>query len=604
MALHLLDLASTSGAMGMVQTVKKMLALGLLASVIILFTPMSALAGAEEQQTDKTLQPQGLNFAGIYALRQMAPSLTGAGVKFAVICRSTTYINGEPQNDYRPNTEHHCFTNKQFIFHDQAKLPPSISPHSTAICSILFGNDPNAFNPQLGQFYYQGTTPAAKADIYEFWYFLTNNVFPHSPPDADIVTAGIGNQFEDWWTKGIESLVEHYGLIVVAGIGNGLNANDPLLYPGAAANVIGVGVINSVNTENLATSLAQFSLAYPEYSSFGPTADGRCKPDIVAPGNCLAAYDSEPNRYEPTGSWSSFSTPIVAGTIGLLVQKAKQDPNLSEAVSLQGGNCVIKSILLNSATKLPYWHKGRPEKDDDHQAPLDYIQGAGMLNAVNAYKHLIAGPNKPGNVLKTGWDNNILEKGKSVENIYKITLPEPTDKFITATVVWNKHYSSVYPFEPAPRKDTNLRLELWAVDTNSPNTGYLLDYSDSSIDNVEHLHCRADVNYTNYEIVVSYSDIDDQNQTGTKQQYGLAWNVSDEPTTENIFWYDLNADGVIDELDFTILANNWLTSVKPAEKSYLLGDINTDGAIDINDLQILLNHIDLQADWYEESKTK
>ncbi|GAI04430.1 unnamed protein product, partial [marine sediment metagenome] len=211
----------------------------------------------------------------------------------------------------RPSTEHNCLAEKQFSFNDQAELLAGISPHSTAICSILFGKDPNAFNPQLGQFYYQGAAPEAKADIYEFWHFLINNVFPGTPPDADIITASIGNQFEDWWTRGIESLVERYGLIVVAGIGNGSNVHDPLLYPGAAANVIGVGVVDSVNTENLAANLAHFSLAYPEHSSFGPTADGRCKPDIVAGGNCLAADSNEPDRYGPTGSWSSFSTPVV-----------------------------------------------------------------------------------------------------------------------------------------------------------------------------------------------------------------------------------------------------------------------------------------------------
>ncbi|GAH50662.1 unnamed protein product, partial [marine sediment metagenome] len=278
------------------------------------------------------------------------------------------------------------------------------------------------------------------------WHFLINNVFSNSPPDADVVTTSIGNQSEDWWTRGIESLAEQYGLIVVAGIGNGIDAQDPPLYPGASANVIGVGVVDSVNTANLATNLAHFALAYPEHSSFGPTADGRCKPDIVAPGNCLAADINAPNRYEPMGSWASFSTPIVAGAIGLLVQKAKQDPNLSLAVSPKGGNCVIKAILLNSAKKLPYWHKGRLEKDDDHKAPLDYIQGAGMLNAADAYKHLVAGLNKPGDVPTTGWDNNLPDKGKNPENVYRITITEPAEKFITATVVWNKHYNSVYPF--------------------------------------------------------------------------------------------------------------------------------------------------------------
>ncbi len=571
-----------------------------------LFAPVNAIAVAE------ALQPQGLNHAGIYALRQIAPGLTGASVKFAVISRSFTYIDGEPQNDYRPSIGHDCFKGKQLGFHDQAELLPGISPHSTAICSILLGEDPDAFNPHLGEFYYQGTAPEAQADIYEFWHFLINNVFPHSPPDADIVTASIGNPFEAWWTRGIESLAEHYGLIVVAGIGNGSDANAPPLYPGAAANAIGVGVVDAVNTENLATNLAHFALAYPEHSSFGPTADGRCKPDIVAPGNCLAADANESNRYEPTGSWSSFSTPIVAGTIGLLVQKAREDPDLSSTVSPDGGNCVIKAILLNSATKLPYWHKGRLQIDDDHQVPLDYIQGAGMVNAVGAYKHLIAGRNKPGYVSTTGWDNNRLQKSKNPQNIYKITLTQPADKFITATAVWNRHYNNAYPFEPMPEKDADLRLELWAVDSIDPANDYLLDYSDSSVDNVEHIYCRADANYTNYEIVVSTNDIRDPNPTDAAQRYGLAWNASpvrSKTATSNgvnagydsdsIFWYDLNADGIVNDLDFTILLTNLLNSTKSPE-SYLLGDINADGAIDIKDVEIFIKHKDDRADWHTE----
>jgi len=588
----------------MVQTARKTFVLSLMVSVAAMLAPVSTITGAEGAQTDKTLQPQGLNHAGIYALRQIDPGLTGAGVKFAVISRSITYIDGEPQNDYRPSIGHDCFKAKQLGFHDQTELPAGISPHSTAICSILLGENPDAFNLHLGEFYYQGTAPQAQADVYEFWHFLINNVFPHSPPDADILTASIGNQFEDWWTRGIESLAEHYGLIVVAGIGNGSNANDPPLYPGAAANAIGVGVVDSVNAENLATKLAHFALAYPEHSSFGPTADGRCKPDIVAPGNCLAADDNEPSSYEPTGNWSSFSTPIVAGTIGLLVQKAGEDPDLSSAVSPDGGNCVIKAILLNSATKLPYWHKGRLQIDDDHQVPLDYIQGAGMVNAVGAYEHLIAGRNKPGYVSTTGWDNNLLQKSKNPQNTYlwqsyKITLTQPADKFITATAVWNRHYNNAYPFEPMPEKDADLRLELWAVDPIDPANDYLLDYSDSSVDNVEHIYCRADANYTNYEIVLSYSDIGAPNPTDTAQRYGLAWNVSARYDSDSICWYDLNADGIVNDLDFTILITNLLNSTKSPE-SYLFGDINADGAIDMNDVEIFLNHKDDRADWHTE----
>ncbi len=592
---------------------KKILGLCLFACIAAMLAAGSAVAIAapvpSTVEGDETLQPQGLNYTGIYALRQLDPNLTGAGIKFAVICRSNTYIDGVPQNDYRPGIEHSCFKDKQLKFSDQGEPAAGTSPHSTAICSILLGEDPNASNPQLGQFHYQGAAPQAQADNYEFWYFLTNNIFPHSPPDADIVTAGFGTQFEDWWTRGIEAMAEHDGIIVVAGVGNGSDAFDPLLYPGAGSNVIGIGVVNSVNAENLAAKLANFSLPLPENSSIGPTADRRCKPDIVAPGNCLAADTNDPNNYEPTGNWSSFSTPIVAGTIGLLVQKAKEDPNLSSAVAKDGGNCVMKAILLNSAKKLPYWHKGKLQKDDDHETPLDYIQGAGVLNAVGAYKNLIAGQTKPGlsavasakaeDVPTLGWDNNELVRsslGEGGQNVYKITLAEPNEEFITATAVWNKHYDSNYPFEPMPAQDADLRLEIWAVDTNDPNNNYLLDYSDSKVDNVEHIYAQADANFTNYELVVSFSD-DDPNQTASAERYGLAWDVTKKQESNNILLYDLNADGIVNDLDLTILVDNVLTSVKSSE-NYLLGDINADGTIDKKDFKILLDHKDTTADWY------
>ena len=583
----------------MAQSRKKKISLCIMTCVAAMLAHAEILNAAPE----KIFQPQGLNATGVYALRQLDPNLTGTGIKFAVISRSITYINGEPQNDYRPSTESNCFTDKQIYFHDQANLPPGISHHTTAICSILLGEDPDAYNPQLGQFYYQGVTPQAKADVYEFWHFLTDNIFTGLPPDADIITASIGNQFEDWWTRGFESLAERYGLIIVAGIGNGFNANNPLLYPGAAANVIGVGVVDSVNTENLETNLANFCLAHPQHSSLGPTDDGRCKPDIVAPGNALAPDENEPNSYEPTGNWSSFSTPIVAGTLGLLIQKAKQDQNLSPAVSPQGGNCVMKALLLNSAKKLPYWHKGLLKTDDDHTAPLDYIQGAGMLDALGAYEHLTAGRNKPGDVPETGWDLNLL-KSESPENTYKITLSEPTDKFITATIAWNRHYQTEYPFEPMPEKNTNLRLELWAIDQQNPENDYLLDYSDSNSDNLEHIYCRADANYTDYEIAVLYSNIDDPNQPITNEHYGLAWNVTEKQDSNNIFLYDLNADGIVGEPDFKILLDNLLINSGKGPEGYLFGDINADGSIDVNDVETILNHKDQKATWLPQNTSE
>ena len=583
------------------QATKKTLLLSLVASLAILFSSANFAAGADDSEDNNILQPQGLEHTGVYALRQMDPNLTGAGVKYAVISRSYTYIDDEPQNDYRPDINHKCFQMSQFGFKDQGKLPAGISPHSTAICSILFGEDLDAFHPEIEQFYYEGAAPRAQADIFEFWHFVLNNVYTQIPPDADIITASFGSPFEHPWTRGIELLAESYGIVVVASIGNGTDAHSPVFYPGAGANIIGVGVVDSVNTEDLATNLANFALAYPEHSSTGPTSDGRCKPDIVAPGNCLVAVLNDPNSYEPTGNGSSFSTPIVAGAIGLLVQKARENPDLSPAVSPNGGNSVIKAILMNSATKLPYWHKGELQTDDDNVSPLDYVQGAGMLNAVSAYEHLIAGLSKPGDVPTIGWDLNLLDKIQTPQNSYEFRIDEPNDKFITATIVWNRHYNAEYPFEPAPEKNCNLRLELWAVDPGNPNKEYLRDYSDSKIDNVEHIHFATDAGYTNYKIIISFSDIENPKELALNQQYAISWNVQNRQKTDNILKYDINADGIVNQADFLIILDKLQNSTSD---SYLIGDINPKGVINVNDLAAVLDNYNRQADWLTKQEDK
>ncbi len=577
--------------------------------LVVICGPSVLGADVDALESEDLFHPQGLKHTGIYALRQIDLDLTGTGVKFGVICRSMTYIDNEPQNDYHPDIRHNCFKNSGLTPEQPDEILYGISPHSTAICSILFGEDPNAFHPEIGSFYYEGATPRAQGEIHELWNFVLNHVYTQEPLDVDILTASFGIEFEYPWTRGIELLAESYGTIVVASIGNGTDSHNPVLYPAAGANVIGVGVVDSVNTEDLVTNLAHFALAYPEHSSPGPTGNGRCKPDLVAPGNCLAAEENEPNRYEPTGNWSSYSTPIVAGAVGLLVQKAKEDPDLSLAISPDGGNCVIKAILMNSATKLPFWHKGWLTTDDDYSTPLDYVQGAGMLNAIGAFEHLIAGMYGPGDVPPTGWDLNLLDKANAAEQVYEFTIIDPARSYITATLVWNRHYNTTFPFEPVPEKDSNLRIELWAVDLVNHDNDKRLDYSDSLSDNVEHIHFAADPNYINYKIVLRFSDDENQETSAVSQRYGFAWNVREPEQTDNILWYDLNADGIVDDLDFSIILNN-LTESTQSNENYVLGDIKPDGApdgaINSEDVEALFQEIrnGRRADWYAKIENK
>ncbi len=184
---------------------------------------LTGSVAAAAESDGPALQPQALNWAGVYALRQIDPNLTGAGVRVGVICRSLTYVDGNPQNDYQPNVKHDCFRNAQLQFHDSRTLTPGESPHSTAVCSILFGDDPAGVMPNLDPFTYQGVVPAAEGHIYELIHFVAQNVHPQNAPKVDVATASFGQELEDWWTRGIEALTEHQGLVFVASIGNGSN---------------------------------------------------------------------------------------------------------------------------------------------------------------------------------------------------------------------------------------------------------------------------------------------------------------------------------------------------------------------------------------------
>lgn len=581
---------------------KKAIAVPRLWGVVLLIGVSGFAYGVEPNDVPQLqLQPQGLNQVGVYALREIDPNLTGEGVRVGVVCRSVSYSGDLPLNDYQPNIGHVSFDNAKMGFYDSGTPLAGVSPHATAICSILFGEDPAAATAYLGPFHYQGAVPGAEASIYELVHFGEQYIVNQVAPPLDVVTMSFGFQFENWWTRGLEALAEHEGLIVVAGIGNGTNVSDPPLYPGAGSNTIGVGVVSSVRTADPATSLAYFSLAHPAQSSFGPTDDGRCKPDLVAPGNCLVADPTGRDGYEMSGDWSSYATPVTAGVVSLLVQAARLDENIGPVLASRGGNCVLKAILMNSATKLPYWHKGRLGPEDDGEVPLDYVQGAGMVNAVEAYRLLKAGRNQPGEAAKAGWDLNDLDDDRT-HRVYRFVVDDPADKMLAATLVWHRHYSREFPFKRIPNSDTDLRLEVWAVDPANSNNDILLDYCDSKTDNVEHIYTPILPGYNTYDLVVSYSNTPAPDAAWIPERYGLAWSVSVSEETDGIFWYDLNGDGVVDEKDIEIfLENRNLGHI--AADAHLLGDINADGTIDESDLAAFWASRTRTADSYTDQAT-
>lgn len=159
--------------------------------------------------------------------------------------------------------------------------------------------------------------------------------------DADIVSASLGYlSFDDGFsytpdqlngdvavtTVAADSAVAN-GMIVVTSAGNSGPLAETLASPADADSAISVGATDSLG------SLASFS-------SRGPTADGRIKPDLTAPG--VAVFSA--STISPTGfarvDGTSLAAPLIAGVAALIKQATPTltPAEVAEAMMFTGSN--------------------------------------------------------------------------------------------------------------------------------------------------------------------------------------------------------------------------------------------------------------------------
>ncbi len=149
-------------------------------------------------------------------------------------------------------------------------------------------------------------------------YFEYDNPnYSHTYSDMNGTTAII--------SKGAEIAFSR-GMIVVAAAGNEGGTSEPHIGgPADAQSVIAVGAVASNETK-------------ANFSSIGPSFDGRIKPDVMAQG--VSAFLSDQNGNIITGNGTSFSSPITAGMIACLWQALPDRTNEE-----------IRQLVLQSADK-------------------------------------------------------------------------------------------------------------------------------------------------------------------------------------------------------------------------------------------------------------
>lgn len=138
---------------------------------------------------------------------------------------------------------------------------------------------------------------------------------------------------------------------------------DCLASSSLSKNILSVGAVNDIPGGYTNPS----SVVMSSFSGWGPTDDGRIKPDIVANGiNLYSTLETSDNVYG-TLSGTSMATPNVTGSIGLLLQRQKMMQGDTPLLS-----STLKAIIINTA-----------DEAGPNPGP-DYMFGWGLMNTLSA----------------------------------------------------------------------------------------------------------------------------------------------------------------------------------------------------------------------------
>jgi hypothetical protein len=252
---------------------------------------------------------------------------------------------------------------------------------------------------------------------------------------------------------------------------------------GTAKNIITVGAVSGSTAEDF------FSMA--SFSSWGPTDDGRIKPDVVGVGvNVLSTLEDtngESNRYGNLQG-TSMSSPNVAGGVALLRQHFTQQLSYLPLAS------TLKGLVIHSARQRSGAYNG-PEYRFGWGL-MDVETAANLINKLDSTSVIIL--------------EDVLETGK----VYETSIQSDGDHPMKITLAWTDIPGEVPEPSLNPR-DTILvnDLDLVVIDPNGNEfLPWVLDPANpaneptkgvNSLDNVEQVVIEEPIAGT-YTIRISH----------------------------------------------------------------------------------------------------
>jgi subtilisin family serine protease len=234
------------------------------------------------------------------------------------------------------------------------------------------------------------------------------------------------------------------------------------------------------------------------FSAFGPTDDGRIKPDLVANGDWLhSAYSRADDDYN-NSSGTSMSAPNASGSLSLIQQ------HHSDLFSSYMTAASLKGLVLHTA-------------DDAGKPGPDYKFGWGLLNTLSAVE-LLSDPSY----------DRVQESTLTEGGDHRIRLYSNGDEPIKLTLCWTDPEGSVPGISLNPRKrilvnDLDLRLvrlvdgqeiRPYILDPLNPDTEAIR--GDNIRDNVEQVFEESALKGF-YEVIVSHKE----DLSGSEQDFSL-----------------------------------------------------------------------------------
>jgi subtilisin-like proprotein convertase family protein len=374
----------------------------------------------------------------------------------------------------------------------QLDNPSSLSSHATHVSGTMIaaGIDPQAkgmaYNASLLAYSFENDIAEMLSEASN-GMLLSNHSYGYSP--SQLPPEIFGAYVPD--TRSVDQITYNapYYLPVFAA-GNSRNNNPPYNpskngYDLISGRNLAKNILSVANVIQVPNYTGPASVNIWTTSSFGPTDDGRIKPDIAAQGRNVYSSTSNDDDTYANVTGTSMAAPAVTGSLGLLQQHHQN---------------MYGSFLTAASLRAIVIHTAR--EAGDFPGP-DYEFGFGLMNTAAAADI----------ITNKGFTTILEENTLSDGGTYNLTV-EALDPSIPlmATLAWTDPPATVQdttvPDDPTPRLINDLDIKItdqngnvvlpWKLDPTIPTTAAI--QGDNIVDNVEKIEINNPSGIYNIEV--------------------------------------------------------------------------------------------------------